>query len=185
MEWIVVRSFLNCIEYLLIRMCRKVNLCNLHLRLIPDYQMKRRMGNSGSLVFYIGLGIILVTILAGIYFFRFGHREMIYRDPDFTLTANQLYDEYAENEDEAIQKYRGKILEIQGVVSGTGFNPDSTSYILLQTNGSGDFILCKLGPAISGNPPKVNKGESVSIRGVNTGKLLSVIMEDCSLIIEP
>ncbi len=146
--------------------------------------MRRRIKNSNNLVLYIGLGIILVTILAGIYFFRFGHRGMNFREPDYLLSANQLYTEYVMNETQAKQKYLGRVLEIEGLVSGTGLGSTGKAYVTLQTDGGKGHILCILSPVPSGDPPRVDIGERIKIRGINSGKLLSVILEDCSVIRE-
>lgn len=90
---------------------------------------------------------------------------------DFTLTAQELFDEYKKDDKAAHEKYEGKILEISGVVDsckGSG----NESILNLAVNREKSDVLGGVGGVMQEKEcwARHSKGQKVKLRGVWGGK---------------
>jgi hypothetical protein len=129
-------------------------------------------------IYFFGTGILLICLAAwGLYNLYKPHRNVEGEEAVATLTATSLYNEFVKNESDANQKWIGKVLEVNGIISSV--------------TGSGNYVSLNLAAAAEGGvncsvlkkdlpaDHKFNKGDSISIKGKCTGFLMDVNMVDC------
>lgn len=128
--------------------------------------------------YIFGIGILLICLAAwGLYNVYKPHRNVEGEDAIATLTATNLYNEFAKNESEANQKWTGKVLEVKGIISSVS---ESGNYFSLNLAAAAEggvncSVLKKDMPADT----KFNKGDSITIKGKCTGFLMDVNLVDC------
>lgn len=98
------------------------------------------------------------------------------------ISAKDLLDAYDNNEVNADNQYKDKLLSVTGVISDIGVVLDQT-YICI--NGGGDFeilsVQCYFADEaeISEKVAALSKGETVTITGTCSGQSLNVELKDC------
>jgi len=91
-------------------------------------------------------------------------------NPDFTISAKQLFNEFSEDETAAIKKYNNKVLLVEGTLRDIKPVNDSIASILLFADESGlGTIKCGLGKGYVAASKKLNVDESIKIKGVCSG----------------
>ena len=95
--------------------------------------------------------------------------------PVATLTAEQLLDEYKKNQIGADQKYKDKLIQITGKVSGIGKLPLAGYYIDIGSPPEGELagikcILDKDSKEAEEKAGKLKEGDTVTIAGRCEGK---------------
>jgi hypothetical protein len=129
-------------------------------------------------IYFFGTGILLICLAAwGLYNLYKPHRNVEGEEAVATLTATSLYNEFVKNESDANQKWIGKVLEVNGIISSVTGSGNYVSLILAAAaeGGVNCSVLKKDLPA----DHKFNKGDSISIKGKCTGFLMDVNMVDC------
>lgn len=128
-------------------------------------------------VFYILL--IAALIGAGFAYYLFDKKvERLDKvKPDFIISANELYDAFLENENDAMLRFESKIVEVSGRV-GSISQKDSFWNVTLKAQHAdmSDGINC----SFPNNPGEL--GDSVTIRGVCHGMLFDVVLNNCYLV---
>lgn len=83
--------------------------------------------------------------------------------PAFSLTAQQYWTEFRDNRDAADDKYRGRVVELAGVVSNVGRDGGAQPYIWLKTPEPLDWVMC--GPADPEPWASITPGQNVKVKG--------------------
>lgn len=98
--------------------------------------------------------------------------------PDVVVSASTYFDDYQANEVAADQQYKGKLIEITGVVDAVRSTMGS-QYIDLETSNQLLDVACKM----SGNDglAAITKGQKITIIGTGAGKFISPQVEDCTI----
>lgn len=96
-------------------------------------------------------------------------------EPVAKLTADQLLDDYRKNQIGADQKYKEKLIQITGKVSGIGKLPLAGYYIDLASSNENDLtgvkcVLDKDDKAAEEKAGKLKEGDTVTIAGRCDGK---------------
>jgi hypothetical protein len=94
-------------------------------------------------------------------------------EPDFRLTAEQLYNEYSTNETAADKRYRGKVLEVTGIVKEKQVTPQATNVLLANDQMGG--VNCSFQNNAAG---VIKIGEVIKVKGRCTGFLMDVSLVD-------
>ncbi|MBA2423427.1 MAG: hypothetical protein H0V61_09435 [Chitinophagales bacterium] len=131
--------------------------------------------------------MILTTLLLGIslavlavYFINQPVSSLNGTKPDFALSSAALYGKFVQNEDSANKQYLGKIVELSGKVKDYGADENGQMSLILE----GDELFgvnCKLNSSGKDVTPKIQKGDQVKVKGVCSGKLMDVILVNCSV----
>lgn len=124
----------------------------------------------------------IAAILAGLYFYTEKHPDMAKARADFKITATELEKEFEENEQTASTKYINKILEVSGEVASVNPSENNIMNISLKTGNDMSSVICTL--AASGDASKLNSGEKIIIRGVCSGFLMDVLLNNCVIVVE-
>lgn len=98
---------------------------------------------------------------------------------DFAVTSPMLFAAYNEDENAADQQYLGKVIEVTGTVRELVVEENGQLSITL----AGDEMFgvnCKMNVDNS-LAKKINKGDGVTVKGRCSGKLMDVVLINCSL----
>lgn len=97
------------------------------------------------------------------------------------VDAHILFKDYENNEVRADQRYKGKLIRFSGQIGAIGKDFTDKAYIELNMgNYGGDFIYCSFNDL--SKIASLNKGETIAIEGICTGKIFSeVTVDNCSI----
>lgn len=131
---------------------------------------------------FIILSTILIWVALGIFTLYYINRPTGNLDKvsvDYTLTSPMLYAAYNENETAADQQYLGKVIEVSGTVRELVVEENGMVSITL----AGDDMFgvsCKMN-SDNGMAKNISKGDGVTVKGRCSGKLMDVVLINCSL----
>ncbi|MEM6316948.1 MAG: hypothetical protein AAF960_04720 [Bacteroidota bacterium] len=128
---------------------------------------------------YSLMAIATLVVIGGIattFIFNAPKMTVENKSVDFQLSATELYQEYNENESVADQKYIDQVIEVSGTIFELSTDQQGATVVLLATGDSGAGVLCTL-VADAAFDKKV--GDSVTLKGVCTGKLMEVVLNRC------
>jgi hypothetical protein len=117
-------------------------------------------------------GIVLVLGAAAIYAYREYNRtnvNLVEVAPDFTVEATALVDEFLANDSVAYNKYRNKILVVQGIVKGVDKVDGDCTVVLGDTVEMSSSVRCLLDSAHVAAGSAFKRGNRVTIKGAITG----------------
>jgi hypothetical protein len=103
-----------------------------------------------------------------------------------TISAVALFEAYSSNEAAADDEYKGKILEVTGVIDSVGKGLFDKIYIALKENNT-QFTLgavrCNVTEDAEDDAKKLSKGQRVTIRGKCDGQAGPIVkIEDCVIV---
>ena len=139
------------------------------------------MGSLFKIKILFPLLLIIVVILAWIAYSMYHkpHADFSNIKPAHTITAQQLYQDYDENEEVANEKYLGKVIQVNGKVKSIKRSEDNANVYLDTGSGLGD-INCAFMEA--SEVEDLEEGDPVSIRGLCSGKLMDISLERCIVL---
>ena len=94
-----------------------------------------------------------------------------------TISASKLYKEYNENEIAADEKYKGKIIEVTGVIRDIGNDIMDNAYITLVGNEYFGDIQCYFNE--KSVVAKLSKGKRITVIGSCSGLMINVQINNC------
>ncbi|MFW5820193.1 MAG: OB-fold protein [Bacteroidota bacterium] len=130
----------------------------------------------------IGIAIILVGVIVAIYFYNLGHKDLSRVNPDYSITAEELYYEFSENEETANEKYTGKVIQVTGILKDKGITSDTSLNLVLKTSDPPGSVICSFHDSGKLKEDSLKEGQEVTVRGVCSGMLMDVILNNCVLI---
>jgi len=138
--------------------------------------------NKKKYFFYFLFGLF---ILIGIcwYFIETDPMQLSIKKvaPDSKIGAVQLTNSFLHNESTSNSLYKGKIVEVTGIVKEVTFlNKRNT--VILQGGNTQSGVLCDMHSTDSVTLKNIKKGDSIKIKGVCKGFLKDVIILNCILI---
>ena len=98
-------------------------------------------------------------------------------NPSVTISASKLYKEYNENEIAADEKYKGKIIEVTGVIRDIGNDIMDNAYITLVGNEYFGDIQCYFNE--KSVVAKLSKGKRITVIGSCSGLMMNVQINNC------
>ena len=109
-------------------------------------------------------------------------KEVQSKAPSYTLSANQLYEEYESNEVAADAKYKGKIVIVSGKIQDIGKDITDEPYIVIGGEGFLDGVRCSFAKSQEPSIASLSKGQNVKVKGEVSRKGISkVLLRNCSL----
>ncbi|MFA5404159.1 MAG: hypothetical protein WC358_04425 [Ignavibacteria bacterium] len=97
------------------------------------------------------------------------------------ISAKNLYKEYMDNPVAADEKFKGKILKVNGTVSTIDKGTDGKICVMLETGELIGYIFCYFPDSESKDVANIEKGNYKTIKGKCTGKLVGVVLENCEV----
>lgn len=122
--------------------------------------------------------IIVITVAAGVlvlYWYYKPRPSLANVSADFTISAKALYQAFQENEDNANQRFVGKVLLVTGIVETVELT-DSTTNVLLAGDGMGG-VSCQIRKMVD-DQHSLTQGQEISIKGKCIGFLMDVNLVD-------
>ena len=98
-------------------------------------------------------------------------------NPSITISASKLYKEYNENEIAADEKFKGKIIEVTGVIRDIGNDIMDNAYITLVGNEYFGDIQCYFNE--KSVVAKLSKGKRITVIGSCSGLMINVQINNC------
>jgi len=132
---------------------------------------------------FFGTSILLFCVLLlcvagwGIYSALKLHRNVKGEQAVATMSASNLYNDFQHDENLANKKWTGKVIEVYGIISSISESDKYVSISLRATDEGG--VNCSVLKKDLNPGYKINKGDSVTIKGKCTGFLMDVNMVDC------
>jgi hypothetical protein len=118
------------------------------------------------------IAVLLVLAAVGIYAYREYHRtntDLASVDADYTVQATDLANEFVTNDSVADNKYRNKILSVQGIVKGVDKSAGDCTIVLGDTTDMAPSVRCMLDSTHTALGAAFKKGDKVVIKGAITG----------------
>ncbi|MCM4152815.1 hypothetical protein DHD05_14555 [Arenibacter sp. N53] len=125
--------------------------------------------------------LVIIGLVFSIIYYNKPHANIEKSKPDYSLTAQQLIEEYKEQGIEAEKKYSERIIEVQGQIHKIS-TIKGNSVITLKSSDSDSSVMCHFLPEENTNVLKLKNGQVVKVKGKCTGYLLDVIMVRCILV---
>jgi hypothetical protein len=99
-------------------------------------------------------------------------------DPNFALSADDIFSEFEKNEVDANKKFLDKVIEVSGTVQSFNNENLADRNVTLQTESGMFGVICKLDSTYDAQY-KIAVGEKIKIKGVCTGMLMDVVLIRC------
>ncbi len=127
------------------------------------------------------LGIIIIIMISG-----FGYAYYIWNKPPrnvlnekgIKITAVAIFDSFANNEQTANISFLNKAVEVTGKVTNVKTNQAGNTVVYLKSNDPVFGVNC----TFKQNPGTIKKGDSITFKGVCTGYLSDVVLNEGILI---
>jgi hypothetical protein len=125
-----------------------------------------------------GISILLCCLIAWEIYKTFKpHRNVSGDETAATLSAQDLYRDFQQDEKLANKKWVGKVIEVSGTISSVN---ESDSYISINLKATADGgINCSVLKKDLETGEKFKTGDSVTIKGKCSGFLMDVNLVDC------
>lgn len=137
------------------------------------------MKDRKSLLLVLLTAVVLGLALA-VYYYNKPHVNVQKSEAAYVLTAQNLINEYQENEVETDKKYSEKVIQVKGKIFEIS-TLKGNSIITLKDENSDSGIICHMLPDENLKTLKLKKGQDIEIKGISTGYLLDVMMVRCTL----
>ena len=105
-------------------------------------------------------------------------------EPELSISATELINAYKENEIKADKMYKGKIVEVNGIVDGIDSGIDDKAIVILSDGDefSFDNVQCCIDDENQNNACELKKGENVTIIGKADGEIAGTpFIKDCKI----
>ena len=102
--------------------------------------------------------------------------------PAFVLSDQQLLQSYEENEEAANKNYLGKIVQVTGKVYEVVNQGDSATTIVIGNEQAMHKVSCLLQQDAATQVNKISKNELVTLKGICTGFLMDVELNQCIIV---
>jgi aspartyl/asparaginyl-tRNA synthetase len=100
------------------------------------------------------------------------------------VSAGDLYSEYKANEVAADAQYKGKTVQVTGIVDSIGKDILDTAYVTLTEGGEYEMwgVQCMFAEKYESELAQLSKGQTVTIQGKVEGYLINVLLHESILI---
>lgn len=127
----------------------------------------------------IFLTIAVVGGLVGLYMFNEKVPTLDSVKADFTMTADELYNAFDENEEAAMTQYQDKVIEVSGVVRRTKVDSNQFNVVLKASGSMTGGINCAMRDLSVESPAKSSE---ITIKGRCQGYLMDVVLNNCVIV---
>ncbi len=131
------------------------------------------------------LVVLALSAGAGIYWYAFmrPHQNMLKVNPEYKLSARNLFSEFSDDETTANSKYLGKIVELTGYVKSVKISDNQTAIILDdELFGVSTYLDSAFCATNHQRLAAISPGQTVTIRGQCDGVLSDVVISRAVII---
>ena len=125
--------------------------------------------------------VVLAIIGAGVGYYMYNKpvESLEHKKADIVISADQLLKEYESDETSANEKFLGKVIEVNGKVTGIS-NEDGKKKVNIETSNPMSAIICEMEENMSTGDMK--EGDNVKMKGMCSGYLSDVILVQSSVV---
>jgi hypothetical protein len=136
---------------------------------------------KSKLVIYliIAASIAAAGALAGIYFFSKKASNLEKTKSDYICTIEELVAAFETDEAAATQKYVNKVVQVSGTVSLIEAKAGMPLSITLSEASNYSGVICSFNETVTKVPEKISPGTILVVKGVCSGYLMDVLMNNC------
>ena len=132
------------------------------------------------------IGVSLITFLgASVGYYLYNKKPVDVRtlQPDLSVSANSLIAAFNSDETAANVKYLDKVIAVKGTISDIKIDSSTgQASVILESGDPMSAVTCSFYNDEIGVVQKLSKGASVVIKGKCTGKLMDVVLNNCSIV---
>ncbi len=122
-----------------------------------------------------------IYLLNGFLFIYPPDQEAIINEPVISVPALNLYIEYEYDTDLTDEHYLGKRLEIRGAVTDKIELPDGEMMLVFQKPCDLYGVVCLFEASNTAPIQNIKIGDTITLRGRCAGKIVDVMLEDCTI----
>ena len=100
---------------------------------------------------------------------------------DYKVTANTMYNEFVEDDVVATEKYKNKVVEITGIITGIAKDENGAN-VSLATEDDMNEILCRVDKSIAEKLQSATDGASITLKGEFSDYDDDIIMARCDVV---
>ena len=130
-------------------------------------------------------GVFGLVVLAGAFlaysYINKPHKNLKNAEPQFTLTASELFNEFAQDEAKANERYvqpTPALIQVSGVVSESNIENGVTN-VMLKTDDDMSYVICELDTHSEHAKKEYKPGSNVKFKGLCAGLTMDVILNRC------
>ena len=138
-------------------------------------------GVSFRRVIAVLLAVLVLVAVSGCLASEGGTTQVQSEAPAFTMTADQLYAEYAANQVAADQKYKDQVVSVSGPITDIGKDISDTAYVVIGGTDSLDGVQCFFSSGSESQVAAMSKGQSITVKGRVQGKVANIVLQDSVL----
>ena len=127
----------------------------------------------------IFLSIAIVGGLIGLYMFNEKVPTLDAVEADFTVSADELFNAFDENEEAAMSKYQDKVIQVSGVVRRTKVDSNQFNIVLKASSSMTGGINCAMRDLSAESPAK---NSEITVKGRCQGYLMDVVLNNCVIV---
>jgi hypothetical protein len=140
------------------------------------------MKSSTRNIIIVGAIVLITIVLASLFLFNEKTTDLSKVNPEFTLTAQELFDAFSMDELSANEKFIGKVVQVDGNVSSIEYAGDSIVSIILMNEDQFAGIACTFQNDSEYPFNKISEGDTLTVRGICLGMLVDVLLNYCVVI---
>jgi hypothetical protein len=127
----------------------------------------------------LGVVLLLVIVIIGValYYYNLKPKDLQEVKPDFFLSATELQQAFDLNEADATTKYVNKVVEVTGEILSARPGEKGSYNIALKTGNESSMVNCNF--HVLSDPEAFHVGDSITLRGVCSGYLMDVLLNNC------
>lgn len=126
------------------------------------------------------LFLLAVGVVCGLYLYNQKPPDTREEKAEFEITATDLVRQFATNEEVANRKFVDKVLIVSGIIDQIQFTAAEAS-VMLSSGDPMSGVTCSFYSDEIATLKDLRQGKQVRIKGKCTGKLMDVILNNCSL----
>ncbi len=127
----------------------------------------------------VGFVLLLVLGLVGYLMFNKDHRNISEEKADFSITADELFAAYEADEKASDTKFLDKVINVSGKIVETKKNKDGLHTGVLEAK---DAMIGGISVTMAKDKNQaLTKGQTVNLKCRCTGKLMDVVLVNCSM----
>jgi len=130
--------------------------------------------------------LLLVVIILGLiggaigfYMYNKKNPDLSKTKADFAVQVSELVNEFNQDEASASSKYIDKVIEVTGPVATIEIKSDSTMNVTLADEDQMSGVICTFHDITNPASIEIKEGEIITVRGVCSGMLMDVLLNDC------
>ena len=138
------------------------------------------MKASFKIALLAGWLVAIIALFIGLYMFNLQTKDLSKTKSDIKISATGLQKAFEDNETTANSIYLNKINEVKGIIGSVKEGEDNSLNVNLQTENPLSAVICTF--QTSPDPSGIRPGEEITIRGVCSGFLMDILLNNCVVV---